>query len=260
MSQPAGQEPVGDVGELRAVAGQVEQRRGCGPADGRDEQVALDALSGAHRDSSHAAVRATTAALGLHDRVAESGIEDPNDLDPGVTEVVDGRVSFGVGGQDHCPLPRSNGPEVDEPADGRGQQHAGLVVALEHVRALDESRRDNERVSADLDEPLEHGARLALEDGQPVVVVAPGDDAVRDDLDVLARGERLTQLGERIELGQTAVAQVATEPVLLLDEQHAAPRSRRRRSRLPCRPVRHRPRTRRRGRSAARSGPRMARR
>ena len=47
MSQTAGQEPVGDVGELRAVAGQVEQRRGCGPADGRDEQVALDALSGA---------------------------------------------------------------------------------------------------------------------------------------------------------------------------------------------------------------------
>ena len=223
MSQPARQEPVGDVGELRTVAGQVEQRRGCGPADGRDEQVALDALSGANRDSSNAAVGATTAALGLHDLVAESGIEDANDLDSGATEVVDGCVSFLVGGQDHRPLSRSNRPEVDEPADGRRQQHTGLVVALEHVRALDESRRDDEPLGADLEEALEHGARLALEDGQPVVVVAPGDDAVRDDLDVRPCGERLTQLGERRELGRSAVAQVAAEPVLLLDEQHPRP-------------------------------------
>ena len=142
------------------------------------------------------AVGATTAALGLHELVAESGIED---RERSRLRRDGGRRrprSFGVGGQDHRPPSRSNRPEVDEPADGRRQQHAGLVVAFEHVRALDESGSDDERLGADLDEALEHGARLALEDGQPVVVIASGDDTVRDDLDVVSCGERLTQLGE----------------------------------------------------------------
>ena len=83
---------------------------GRGPADCGDEQVALDGSPVAIVTRSHAAVGATTAALGLHDVAAGSGIDDADDVDSGATEVVDGGVAFVVGGQDDRPLTRLSPP------------------------------------------------------------------------------------------------------------------------------------------------------
>ena len=145
LGETAGEEPVGDGREHRPVAGQVEQRRRRGPADGGDEQVALDALAGAQRHPPDTAIGAPPAALGLHDVAAASGVDDADDVDPGAAEVLDGGITLGVGGEDDGPLAGPHGPEVDEPADGGREQHAGLVVAGEHVGTLDQPGRDDER-------------------------------------------------------------------------------------------------------------------
>ena len=145
---------------------------------------------------------------------------------PARLEILYRGITLGVRGEHHRTLTGPDGPEVDETADGRREQHAGLVVACEHVRALDQPGRGHERPRADLDQPLEHGRpplRLALHDGEPVVVIASGHDAVRDDLEVLVRPDCLLQFGERGEFAPTAVAQVAAEAVLLLDEEHPRP-------------------------------------
>ena len=159
VGETAGEEAVGDGREAGTVAGQVEQRRRRRPPDGRDEQVALDALAAAERDAPDAPVLPATAALGLDDVAAGSGVDDADDVDAGAAEVVDRGITLVVGGQDDRPLAGPHRPEVDEAADGRREQHAGLVVALEHIGALDQPGCDDEGAGTDLDEPLEHGPR-----------------------------------------------------------------------------------------------------
>ena len=58
----------------------------------------------------------------------------------------------------------------------------GLVVAGEHIGPFDEPRRDDQHLGPGLDEPLDGDGVVALDDGDPVVLVATGDGGVGQDL------------------------------------------------------------------------------
>ena len=75
-----------------------------------------------------------------------------------------------------------------------------------------------------LDQALGDVGQLPLEYGDPVVVVTTRDGRVQEDLDPGLVGHRPAQLGQERQLASPAVAQVAAELVLLLDQHHRCPR------------------------------------
>ena len=88
----------------------------------------------------------------------------------------------------HCSSSRLHAVHPDQPLDRTRCHHAGKIVALEHVRTLDRAGCTT-RVRLALDEPLDH-TDGALGDRDPVVLVAPGDRRVREDLDSPLRRRR----------------------------------------------------------------------
>ncbi len=147
--QRAGEEPGRPGVVAGLVPGHVEQRGRRGPAHRGHDQVALRRGAVGQLDGLHAAVAADP------DQVAAGpGVDHPGDLHSGLAQVGHGGVAVGVGGQHHRPLPRPDRVQPDQPPD-RGREHdAGHVVALEHVRPLDQARRDDQHLGPGLDQLL----------------------------------------------------------------------------------------------------------
>src|SRR5215204_4805873 len=122
----------------RAVASHVHQGGGRGPADGRDEQVALY-LSAV--GALHGADAPTT--LHAHDVSAPAGVDDAGDLDASAREVFCCLVAALVRREDDHPLPRLDGVEIDQSPGGTREDDSRSVIALEDVGTLDEARRDH---------------------------------------------------------------------------------------------------------------------
>ena len=197
------------------VAGHVEQRRGRGPAGGCHQQIGFDA-SPARCHGLHRGRRA----LGRADAPAVAAVDHRGDLNADPVEVGGGGVAFGVGGEHHRPLAGLHPPQVDQAAGRAGGDHAGPVVAREHVGPLDQAGRGHQHLGTGFDEPLDRGRVAALHDPEPVVLVAAGDGGVGEHLHV-GSGQRVSHLGQRVAVrAAAAVAQTATHRVLVLDQQH----------------------------------------
>ena len=167
-----------------------------------------------------------------------SGVRDVHHLDADPFEVRDRRVSRGVRGQHHRPLAGPDGVQVDQPAHGCRQQHAGHVVAGEDIGAFDQPGRRDEDPGAALDQPLDDVGQPALHHRDPVVVVAAEHDGVGQHLQTRRRRDRLPELPHGGQVGLVAPAQVAAQRVLLLHEHHHGSGPRRRdRRRHPRRPT-----------------------
>ena len=163
-------------------------------------------------------------AAGPMDVLAAAGIDDTRDLDADALEVRGRGIPRGVRGEDDGALAGFHRPQIDQPPDAGRQHDAGQIVAGEDVGSLDQPGAHDERPCAHLPETLEDTRHPTLHDRDPVVVVAPGDDRVDDDLDARRRRDRAPQVGERREVGSVAPAQMPAELGLLLDQQHASAR------------------------------------
>ncbi len=155
-----------------------------------------------------------------HDAATRAGVDDAGDLHPGPLEVGHGGIALAVGAEDDRTLARPDREEADEAPDSRRQHHPGQVVAGKDVRALDEAGGDDERLGPCLHEPLHDVGQAPLHDGHPVVVVAPRDGRVDEHLDGRSRRHSRPQPRQLCQLGRAAVAEMAAELVLLLDEHH----------------------------------------
>ncbi len=152
----------------RPVARHVQQRGHCRPAHRRHQQVGLDGATIGQVDPAEHA----PAPVRAYDVLALSRIDDRRDVDAYPAQVLGRRIPGGVGRQDYGALSRPHAVEVDQAAYRGGEHHAGKVVPVEDVRALDQSGRDDEHRGAGLDQPFGHARQSTLDHAQPVVVVA----------------------------------------------------------------------------------------
>src|SRR5215211_2255706 len=203
------------------VAGHVRQRGRRGPADGRDEQVALylgavGALYGAHVPSTYHP----------DDIPAPAGVHDARDLDARAPEVLRGRVPAPVRREDDRAVSGFDRVQVDEAAGSGREDDPRRIVALEDVGALYEARRHHERLGPGLDKPFLDVRQVALRHRDPIVVVAPVDDRVGHHLDARCPGHLIAQPAQGGQLGLVSPPEIATELVLFLDQQDLRPRLR----------------------------------
>jgi hypothetical protein len=136
---------------LDTGAGLCEQRVRRLAAAGRDEQVAVDALS-VHDESAHAPLAA------LRDELARSRlpeVDDARQVDTDLGQVVRDLEPLVVGRENDRTAARLDREVPDETAHAAGKHHADEVVAREDERLLDGACGDDDLLRA---EAVENGA------------------------------------------------------------------------------------------------------
>ena len=201
----------------RSVTRHVQQRGGCCPTGRGHQQIALKFPTVGQFNT----LDGFGSPAGCHDVVALAGIHHRH-VHTGPVQVCGGGVPIGVGREYHRGVARPHRVHVHETPHRTREHHSRLVVAIEHVGSLDQTRRNDQNLGPGLDEPLDRDRMVALDDAGPVVLVAPGDGGV---------GQHLYPCGHDCggEVGgQGPVAvigpeEVATQMATLLHQQHPRP-------------------------------------
>ncbi len=209
----------GEPGRLRVphrtIARHIQQAGRGGPSGGGHQQVgagrgSIPGLDSAEFPASDAAYDVLTLAC----------IQHAGDLDAGAAKPFDCLIAGGVGGEHDRPGARLDRVQSGEAQGRGGQHHAGQIIALEDVGTLDQTGGNHQGADARFDQAFPSPDSAALHHPDPVVVVATQDDRVGQHLDVVEARDLSAQRGQGCQFAGTAVTQVATEVVLLLDQHH----------------------------------------
>ena len=228
-ARSGGRDRRGGTGWRRGTPG--GRRRGSAawsarPSDGGDQEVAVRSARRCRASPPHAVALASTTGLGAQHvasdpasttrttstpaRPRSSTAASPSALAVRTTARSPGRTA-------HRLINRRTAVDSSTPGSSLPSNTYGRSIspgATTRVLARTLSRRSNTACRR------RAAGWLALDDREPVVVVAAGDDAVGHDLEVLVGLGRVDAARPVPPARRPAVAQVAAEPVLLLDQEH----------------------------------------
>ncbi len=153
------------------------------------------------------------------DVLAAAPVDDSGDLDASTGKIFSCSVTIGVRAEHHSLSAGTYGVQVDQATNRTRQHDARFVVSCEHVRSLDEPRRDDQYLRPRLDQALHRSGMAALHNGAPIVFVASCDRRVGEHLDPGGEDSGRQFGGER-SISVVTPQQMPTQRMSVFDEHY----------------------------------------